>query len=213
MNMVAPVKTQPQDRTAGFDEIVEEARAGRMFVVTERGRHGREGTLIVPADCADAAAVNFLARHARGLVCLALDEAIVDRLNLSLMPQTNRSRMGTAFTISIEASEGISTGISASDRALTIAAAIRDGAGPEAVVSPGHVFPIRVEEDELMLRPSAAATGVEVCRAAGRVPAAVICAIMTPDGAMADEAQTRDFADREGLKLTDATDLARALRG
>ncbi|WP_171054175.1 3,4-dihydroxy-2-butanone-4-phosphate synthase [Arenibacterium halophilum] len=213
MNMAAPIETQVDRDFVSFDEIVEEARAGRMFVVVERGRHGREGTLIVPADCADADAVNFFARHARGLVCLSLDETIADRLNLTLMPQTNRSRFGTAFTVSIEARDGISTGISARDRALTIATAIRADAGREDVVSPGHVFPIRVETEELLLRPSAAAAGVEICRAAGRTPAAVICAIMTRDGSIADAAQTREFAAREGFKMVDAGLVARDLHG
>lgn len=190
-----------------LQELIAAARRGDMFVILSRGRNGNEGTLVAPADFADAVVVNRMACHARGLVCLSLDEDIVDRLGLNLMPQTNRSRLGTAFTISIEASEGISTGISAEDRARTIAAAVRTNAQPEDIVSPGHVFPIRVEREEYRLRPSASAVAVEICRAAGLTPAAATCVLMSTDGSISDEAEAVGFANNADLKFVRAERL------
>lgn len=189
-------------------EVADAARAGDMFVLVGDGRAGSESYLVIPADRADATAINRMAREARGLVCLALDEAIVDALDLPLMPQTNRTRITTAYTMSIEARDGVSTGISAADRALTVAAAIRPGARPDDLASPGHVFPIRVEDGELAYRPSAPAAAVALSRAAGRAPAAVLCAIMTTDGRMADPAETAAFAEAAGLGLSDIRAVA-----
>lgn len=191
--------------------VIAAARQGDMFVILAHGGNGTDGTLVAPADSADADVVNRMARHARGLVCLPLDEVIIDRLALNLMPQTNRSRLGTAFTVSIEAREGITTGISAEDRARTIAAAVNAEARPDDIVSPGHVFPIRVERQEYRLRPSACAAAVEICRAAGLTPAAVTCVLMSTDGSIAGEAEAVRFAEDADLKVVRAEDLIAGL--
>ena len=181
---------------------------GRFIVLLHHGVDGPEAALAIAAEAADASAVNYLARKARGLVCLAMDEALTDRLALSLMPRTNRSRFGPAFTVSIEAASGIETGISARDRALTIAAAIRPDATPRDLVTPGHVFPIRTEREEWRHLPSVSAAAVELCRRAGQVPAAAICALMGADGAHAGAGQARIFAAQEGLSLLETGALA-----
>lgn len=139
--------------------------------------------LMIPAQFADARAVNLMATHARGLICLALDSQIVDTLHLALQPQTNRRRFATPFTVSIEAARAVSTGISAADRAATIAAAIHPAARPGDLATPGHIFPIRVERDSARARPDIPGTAVEICRRAGLRPAAVICDILDPTGA------------------------------
>ncbi|WP_417722571.1 3,4-dihydroxy-2-butanone-4-phosphate synthase [Salipiger sp.] len=194
--------------SAPVGQLVAACRGGGMAVLVEDTRDGVQGQLVIAADHAGAEAINYLARHARGLVCVALHEAIVDRLRLSLLPQTNRARLATAYTISIEAREGVSTGISARDRALTIAAAIRPDARAEDLASPGHVFPIRVEEGEIRARPTAAAALVELCRDAGLSPAGVLCAIMNADGSMAGEGDLVAFAETHGLPIARARDIA-----
>lgn len=138
--------------------------------------------LMIPAEFADARAVNLMATHARGLICLALDSRIVDALHLALQPQTNRRCFATPFTVSIEARRAVSTGISAADRATTIAAAIRPDARPGDLATPGHVFPIRVDSDSRAPHPGIPGAAVEICRRAGLRPAAVICEILDPTG-------------------------------
>lgn len=189
-------------------QLLAACRAGRGIVLVESSGSEAVGHLVIAAEHAGADAVNFAATHARGLVCLALEGAIADRLGLALLAQSNRARPGPAFTVSIEACEGISTGISTSDRAMTIAAAIRTGAGPADLASPGHVFPVRVDgsgpED-------AAAAAVALCRAAGMRPAALICAILGADGRMANLQQLGKFAAAHGLPLAQVAAVAPAL--
>jgi 3,4-dihydroxy 2-butanone 4-phosphate synthase/GTP cyclohydrolase II len=181
---------------------------GRMLILSE----ARAGTtfhhLVVAAEFATADRINFMAKHGRGLISLILHERIVDRLLLPLAPQGNRNRLATAFTVSIEAREGITTGISAADRAATIAAAIRPDAAPEDLVSPGHVFPVRVEDGEFRGKPGTAAAAMELCRAAGLTPAAVLCSMLGRDGGMTTASEAEAFAQHHGFALVRVADLA-----
>jgi 3,4-dihydroxy 2-butanone 4-phosphate synthase/GTP cyclohydrolase II len=166
-----------------------------------------EGDLIIPAQMATPDAVNFMARHGRGLICLALTKERADRLGLEPMARKNGSRNETAFTVSIEAKEGISTGISAADRARTIAVAIEAGNGPEALVSPGHVFPLVARPGGVLVRAGHTEAAVDVSRLAGLNPSAVICEIMRDDGTMARLDDLMDFARAHGLKIGTIRDL------
>ena len=158
------------------------AREARMMILCDP-EGGALPCLMIPADFADAGAINLMATHARGLVCLALDSRIVDRLQLALQPQSNRRRFATPFTLSIEATHAVSTGISAPDRARTVAAAIHPEAVPGDLATPGHVFPIRVERDGPRAGGCIPGAAVEICDRAGLRPAAVICEILDPMGA------------------------------
>src|SRR5437764_10512460 len=169
----------------GTEAIIDEARNGRMFILVDDENRENEGDLVIPAQMATPDAINFMARHGRGLICLALVKDRADQLGLEPMTRTNRSRNETAFTVSIEAREGISTGISAADRARTIAVAIDASHGPEAIVSPGHVFPLIAKPGGLPGRAGHTESAVDVSRLAGPNPTGVICAIMGDDGRMA----------------------------
>src|SRR3954469_11492650 len=178
----------------GTDDIINEARNGRMFILVDDEDRENEGDLVIPAQMATPDAVNFMARHGRGLICLALSKDRADQLGLEPMARTNRSRNETAFTVSIEAKEGISTGISAADRARTIAVAIDAGNGPDALVSPGHVFPLVARPGGVLVRAGHTEAAVDVSRLAGLNPSAVICEIMRDDGSMARLDDLMDFA-------------------
>src|SRR5918997_1079365 len=191
----------------GAEPIINEARNGRMFVLVDDDDRENEGDLIIPAQMATPDAVNFMARHGRGLICLALTKDRADRLGLEPMARTNRSRNETAFTVSIEAKEGISTGISAADRARTIAVAIDAANGPEALVSPGHVFPLVARPGGVLVRAGHTEAAVDVSRLAGLNPSAVICEIMRDDGTMARLDDLTDFARAHGLKIGTIRDL------
>jgi 3,4-dihydroxy 2-butanone 4-phosphate synthase/GTP cyclohydrolase II len=191
----------------GADAIINEARNGRMFILVDDDDRENEGDLIIPAQMATPDAVNFMARHGRGLICLALTKDRADRLGLEPMARTNRSRNETAFTVSIEAREGISTGISAADRARTIAVAIDAANGPEALVSPGHVFPLVARPGGVLVRAGHTEAAVDVSRLAGLNPSAVICEIMRDDGTMARLDDLTDFARAHGLKIGTIRDL------
>jgi 3,4-dihydroxy 2-butanone 4-phosphate synthase/GTP cyclohydrolase II len=191
----------------GTETIIDEARNGRMFILVDDESRENEGDLIVPAQMATPDAVNFMARHGRGLICLALTKDRSDQLALQPMTRTNRSRNETAFTVSIEAKEGISTGISAADRARTIAAAIDAGNGPDALVSPGHVFPLVARPGGVLVRAGHTEAAVDVSRLAGLNPSAVICEIMRDDGSMARLDDLMDFARTHGLKIGTIRDL------
>src|SRR5919112_343973 len=169
----------------GTEEIINEARNGRMFILVDDENRENEGDLIIPAQMATPDAVNFMARHGRGLICLALTKERGDQLGLEPMTRTNRSRNETAFTVSIEAREGISTGISAADRARTIAVAIDASYGADAIVSPGHVFPLVARPGGVLARAGHTEAAVDVSRLAGLNPSGVICEIMREDGSMA----------------------------
>jgi 3,4-dihydroxy 2-butanone 4-phosphate synthase / GTP cyclohydrolase II len=191
----------------GPEEIINQARNGRMFILVDDESRENEGDLVVPAQMATPDAINFMARHGRGLICLALTKDRADQLGLEPMARTNRSRNETAFTVSIEAKEGISTGISAADRARTIAVAIDAANGPEALVSPGHVFPLVARPGGVLVRAGHTEAAVDVARLAGLNASAVICEIMRDDGSMARLDDLMDFGRAHGLKIGTIRDL------
>src|SRR6478736_7749967 len=191
----------------GTEAIIDEARHGRMFILVDDEARENEGDLVIPAQMATPDAINFMARHGRGLICLALTKDRADQLGLEPMTRTNRSRNETAFTVSIEAKEGITTGISAADRARTIAVAIDATYGSEAIVSPGHVFPLVARPGGVLVRAGHTEAAVDVARLAGLNPSAVICEIMRDDGTMARLDDLMDFARTHGLKIGTIRDL------
>ena len=191
----------------GTEAIIDEARNGRMFILVDDDDRENEGDLIIPGQMATPDAINFMARHGRGLICLALTKDRAETLTLQPMVNNNRSRNETAFTVSIEAREGISTGISAADRARTIAVAIDASHGPDAIVSPGHVFPLIARPGGVLVRAGHTEAGVDISRLAGLNPSAVICEIMRDDGSMARLDDLMDFARQHGLKIGTIRDL------
>jgi 3,4-dihydroxy 2-butanone 4-phosphate synthase/GTP cyclohydrolase II len=191
----------------GIEAIIDEARNGRMFILVDDDDRENEGDLVIPAQMATPDAVNFMARHGRGLICLALAKERAEHLQLEPMARNNRSRNETAFTVSIEAREGISTGISAADRARTIAVAIDAAHGPDAIVSPGHVFPVVARPGGVLVRAGHTEAAVDVARLAGLNPSAVICEIMRDDGTMARLDDLMDFARAHNLKIGTIRDL------
>jgi len=195
------------DVLVGAEAIINEARNGRMFILVDDDDRENEGDLVIPAQMATPDAINFMARHGRGLICLALTKERSDSLGLEPMARSNRSRNETAFTVSIEAKEGISTGISAADRARTIAVAIDATNGPDALVSPGHVFPLVARPGGVLVRAGHTEAAVDVARLAGLNPSAVICEIMRDDGSMARLDDLMDFAGTHGLKIGTIRDL------
>lgn len=191
----------------GPQEIINEARNGRMFILVDDEDRENEGDLVIPAQMATPDAINFMVRHGRGLVCLALAKERAEQLGLEPMTRTNRSRMETAFTVSIEARDGITTGISAADRARTIAVAIDAANGPDVIVSPGHVFPLVARPGGVLVRAGHTEAAVDVARLAGLNPSGVICEILREDGAMARLDDLMDFARAHGLKIGTIRDL------
>lgn len=191
----------------GPEAIIDEARNGRMFILVDDDDRENEGDLVIPAQMATPDAINFMARHGRGLICLALTKQRVDSLGLPLMTRTNGTRHETAFTVSIEARTGVSTGISAADRARTIAVAIDAGNGPEDIVSPGHVFPLVARPGGVLVRAGHTEAAVDVSRLAGLNPSGVICEIMREDGTMARLDDLIEFARTHGLKIGTIRDL------
>jgi len=192
---------------ARTEEIIAEAKSGRMVVLVDNEDRENEGDLVIPAQFADASAINFMAKYGRGLICLALTRKRVEQLGLPLMPQSNSSRHQTAFTVSIEAQEGITTGISAADRARTIAVAIDPTKGPADICTPGHVFPLMAREGGVLVRAGHTEAAVDIARLAGLTPAGVICEIMNDDGTMARLPDLLAFAQRHGLKIGTIADL------
>jgi 3,4-dihydroxy 2-butanone 4-phosphate synthase / GTP cyclohydrolase II len=189
------------------EELIEEARNGRMFILLDDDDRENEGDLIIPAQFATPDAINFMARHARGLICLALTQQRVDKLGLPLMSQQNGSRHQTAFTVSIEAREGVTTGISAADRARTIAVAIQSDSTRDDIATPGHVFPLLAREGGTLVRAGHTEASVDIARKAGLNPSAVICEIMNDDGTMARLPDLVTFAQKHNLKLGTIADL------
>ncbi|WP_395647368.1 3,4-dihydroxy-2-butanone-4-phosphate synthase [Terricaulis sp.] len=182
-------------------EIIEEAREGRMFILIDEEDRENEGDLVIPAQFATPAQVNFMAKHGRGLICLALTPERAEVLGLDPMTPRNQTRMGTAFTVSIEAREGVSTGISAHDRAHTIATAIDPTKDRRDIVSPGHVFPLTARDGGTLVRAGHTEASVDISRAAGLNPSAVICEIMNDDGTMARLPELIAFAQFHNLKI------------
>jgi 3,4-dihydroxy 2-butanone 4-phosphate synthase / GTP cyclohydrolase II len=191
----------------GPEAILDEARNGRMFILVDDDDRENEGDLVIPAQMATPDAINFMARHGRGLICLALTKDRVDQLGLPMMTRTNGTRHETAFTVSIEARTGVSTGISAADRARTIAVAIDAANGAEDIVSPGHVFPLVARPGGVLVRAGHTEAAVDVSRLAGLNPSGVICEIMREDGTMARLDDLIEFARTHGLKIGTIRDL------
>lgn len=189
------------------EEVLEDARNGRMFILVDAEERENEGDLVIPAQMATPDIINFMAKHGRGLICLALTGERVKQLNLDLMARHNESRHQTAFTVSIEAREGISTGISAHDRARTISVAIDPTRGPDDISTPGHVFPLIAREGGVLMRAGHTEAAVDVARLAGFYPAGVICEIMNDDGTMARMPDLIAFAQRHNLKVATIADL------
>ncbi len=190
-----------------IEDIIEEARNGRMFILVDDEDRENEGDLVIPAQMATPDAINFMARYGRGLICLAMTRERVDQLGLPLMAQDNASRHSTAFTISIEAREGVTTGISASDRARTIAVAIDPTKGKADIGSPGHVFPLVARDGGVLVRAGHTEASVDVARLAGLNASGVICEIMNDDGTMARMPDLVKFAQFHGLKIGTIADL------
>lgn len=203
----ATVAEKGARRLATTDEILEEFRNGRMVVLVDAEDRENEGDLVVPAQMATPDAINFMAKHGRGLICLTLTAQRAHDLRLEAMVRSNASRNRTAFTVSIEAREGISTGISAHDRARTIATAIDATKGHADIVSPGHVFPLVARDGGVLIRAGHTEASVDLARLAGLYPAAVICEIMNDDGTMARMSDLVPFAERHGLKIGTIEDL------
>ena len=189
------------------EEIIEDARNGKMIVLVDAEDRENEGDLIIPAQMATPEAINFMAKFGRGLICLALPQDRSEQLQLELMSQNNRSRHQTAFTVSIEAREGISTGISAHDRSHTISVAIDPTKSAQDIVTPGHVFPLVAREGGVLIRAGHTEAAVDIARLAGLYPSGVICEIMNDDGSMARLPDLVQFAQIHGLKLGTIADL------
>jgi 3,4-dihydroxy 2-butanone 4-phosphate synthase/GTP cyclohydrolase II len=192
---------------ASAEQIIDEARNGRMFILVDDDDRENEGDLVIPAQMATPDAINFMARYGRGLICLALSKARVEQLGLQLMSRANGTRHETAFTTSIEAREGVTTGISAADRARTISVAIDASKGPDHLVTPGHVFPLVAKDGGVLIRAGHTEAAVDVSRLAGLNPSGVICEIMREDGAMARMDDLVEFAQLHGLKIGTIRDL------
>ena len=202
-----PVEESWSDAISSIEEIIEDARNGRMFILVDHEDRENEGDLVIPAQMATPEAINFMATHGRGLICLSLTGERVDDLGLPLMSSQNSSRHETNFTVSIEAREGVSTGISAHDRARTVAVAIDAGKGPQDIATPGHVFPLRAREGGVLVRAGHTEAAVDVSRLAGLNPSGVICEIMNEDGSMSRLPELIGFAQRHGLKIGTISDL------
>jgi len=188
-------------------EAIEDIKNGKMIILVDDEDRENEGDICMAAQFATAKTINFMARYGRGLICLTLNEETADKLNLKQMVQDNQARFGTAFTISIEARHGVTTGISAADRATTIQAAVNPKAKPEDLVSPGHVFPIRAKNGGVLVRTGQTEGSVDLCRLAGLTPAGVICEIMKDDGTMARMPDLEIFAREHKLKIVTIADL------
>ncbi|MGK7345295.1 MAG: bifunctional 3,4-dihydroxy-2-butanone-4-phosphate synthase/GTP cyclohydrolase II [Candidatus Nitrospinota bacterium M3_3B_026] len=190
-----------------IEEAVEELRAGRMVILIDDEDRENEGDLVLAAEKATPEAINFMAREGRGLICLSLTPERCDELGLPLMVRENESQFGTGFTVSIEARRGVTTGISAADRSVTVRTAIDPGTGPEDLVRPGHIFPLRAKKGGVLVRVGQTEGSVDLCRIAGLYPAGVICEIMNEDGTMARVPQLKEFAARSGLKIITVKDI------
>ena len=198
--------TQPMP-IASTPEIIEEIRAGRMVVLVDEEDRENEGDLVMAAEFATPEAINFMARYGRGLICLTLTEDRCRQLDLPLMVRDNRSPMGTNFTMSIEAAEGVTTGISAHDRSHTVRTAVRADASPADLVQPGHIFPLRAQPGGVLVRAGHTEAGCDLAHLAGVVPASVICEILKDDGTMARLPDLLVFAETHDLKVGTIADL------
>jgi 3,4-dihydroxy 2-butanone 4-phosphate synthase/GTP cyclohydrolase II len=201
MSANPPVKISP------VEEILADMKAGRIVVLVDEEDRENEGDLVLAADHVSPEAINFMARFGRGLICLTLTREHCERLHLPPMVARNGTKMGTAFTISIEAAEGVTTGISAADRARTVQAAVAREAGPQDLVQPGHIFPLQAVDGGVLMRAGHTEAGCDLAGMAGLTPAAVICEIMKDDGHMARLPDLQLFAAEHGLKIGTIADL------
>lgn len=202
-----PVEDALRRAISPTEEIIAEARAGRMFILVDHEDRENEGDFVIPATFADAAAINFMATHGRGLVCLPMTAQRIDQLGLTMMAVNNSSRHETAFTVSIEAREGVTTGISAADRALTVKTAINDQNPSSTIATPGHVFPLRARNGGVLIRAGHTEAAVDIARLAGLHPSGVICEIMKDDGTMARLPDLVEVAKRHDMKIGTISDL------
>jgi 3,4-dihydroxy 2-butanone 4-phosphate synthase/GTP cyclohydrolase II len=194
---------------ATIDEAVAEIRDGRMIIIVDDEDRENEGDLVCAAEKITPAIINFMARHARGLICLPLTEDRCDELHLTTQVADNTSYLGTAFTVSIDARRGISTGISAADRATTILVAVDPASRPQDLARPGHIFPLRAKNGGVLVRPGQTEASVDMARIAGLYPAGVICEIMNEDGTMSRMPELEAFAAHHNLKMISVADLVR----
>jgi 3,4-dihydroxy 2-butanone 4-phosphate synthase/GTP cyclohydrolase II len=192
---------------SSIEDVIEDARQGRMFILVDDEGRENEGDLVIPAQMATPDVINFMAKHGRGLVCLSLTRERADHLGLHPMTTKNQAQHQTAFTVSIEAREGVTTGISAADRAHTIAVAIGHNRGRDDLVSPGHVFPLVAQDGGVMVRAGHTEAAVDVARLAGLDPSGVICEIMNDDGTMARMPDLVEFARQHKLRIATIADL------
>ena len=200
-------ETEFHDAISSIEEIIEDARNGRMYILVDAEDRENEGDLIIPAQFATPEQVNFMARFGRGLICLAMNRERARALNLDMMARENRESMGTAFTVSIEAKDGVTTGISAHDRSTTVSVAIDPTKGPDDIVSPGRIFPLVARDGGVLVRAGHTEAAVDISRLAGLYPAGVICEIMNDDGSMARLPELISFAQLHGLKVGTISDL------
>ena len=207
MNSIIDLSEATGITLSSIEEVIEEAKAGRIFILVDDENRENEGDLCIPAENATPEAINFMAKHARGLICLAMQRSRVEQLGLPLMSQNNATRLETAFTVSIEAREGVTTGISAHDRARTISVAIDPGKTREDIVSPGHVFPLVARDGGTLVRAGHTEAVVDIARMAGMNPAGVICEIMNDDGTMARMPDLIAFAEQHSIKIATIADL------
>jgi 3,4-dihydroxy 2-butanone 4-phosphate synthase / GTP cyclohydrolase II len=201
------LKRESGTALASPEEIINEARNGRMFILVDDEDRENEGDLVIPAQMATPDAINFMATHGRGLICLALTKARVEHLGLDLMSRNNGTRHETAFTVSIEAREGVTTGISAADRARTVSVAIDGSKSRQDIVTPGHVFPLVAKDGGVLVRTGHTEAAVDVARLAGLNPSGVICEVMKDDGTMARLDDLIPFARKHGMKIGTIRDL------
>lgn len=205
--MAESEKSEYSDAISTVEEIIEDARNGRMFILVDHEDRENEGDLVIPAQMATPEAINFMATHGRGLICLSLTGARIDALGLPLMASDNSSRHETAFTVSIEAREGVTTGISAHDRARSVAVAIDPSKTGADIATPGHIFPLRARDGGVLVRAGHTEAAVDVARLAGLIPAGVICEVMNDDGHMARLPDLVAFAQKHNIKIGTISDL------
>ena len=205
MNIVSQTRYHPA--LSPIEEVIEDARNGRMFILVDAEERENEGDLVIPAQMATPDAINFMTKHGRGLSASSLNADRAKQLHLELMSRSNRARHSTAFTVSIEAREGVSTGISAHDRAHTISVAIDPTKDFRDIMTPGHVFPLVAKDGGVLVRAGHTEAAVDIARLAGLYPAGVICEIMNDDGTMARLPDLVAFAQRHGLKIATIADL------
>ena len=197
----------PNTQLSSIEEIIEEARSGRMFILVDVEDRENEGDLVIPAQFATPDIINFMAKYGRGLICLSMTRERVEQLELNLMSRDNKSRHQTAFTVSIEAREGVTTGISAADRARTVQVAIDPSKSSDDIATPGHVFPLVSRDGGVLIRAGHTEAAVDIARLAGLNPSGVICEIMNDDGTMARLPDLVEFAKKHNLKIATIADL------